>query len=69
MKKYLVLAAAAVMVAALALVGCSSGGSASSESAASAMRCDFTISSISPGSFISRSSENAPLAGTSSFWI
>jgi len=35
MKKYLVLAAAAVMVAALALVGCSSGGSASSESAAS----------------------------------
>ena len=33
MKKYLVLAAAAVMVAALALVGCSSGGSASSASA------------------------------------
>lgn len=35
MKKYLVLAAMAVMVAALALVGCSSGGSASSESASS----------------------------------
>lgn len=54
MKKYLVLAAAAVMVAALALVGCSSGGSASTSSASA----DMTL--INEGKLVVATSPDYP---------
>ena len=55
-KKYLVLAAVAVMVATLALFGCSSGGSSSSSASASSSSSSSSASSSSASSSSSSSS-------------